>query len=158
MLFVTPWTAARPAPLSLGFSRQEYWSGLPRPPPGDPPSQGSSPRLVSPALAGGSFFTSATGVRSSEAMESGFLGVGAATQRCTPGCPRVPLCKRSCSDEGSHGRSKPQSALHSLGSSRSKGFRLPPVHSGPSSFVLVRKNQKQTLRELLAGGPPRPSG
>ena len=34
-LFVTPWTVARQAPLSMGFSRQEYWSGLPFPPPGE---------------------------------------------------------------------------------------------------------------------------
>ena len=34
-LFVTPWTVARPVPLSQGFSRQEYWSGLPFPPPGN---------------------------------------------------------------------------------------------------------------------------
>ena len=34
-LFVTPWTVARQVPLSMGFSRQEYWSGLPFPPPGD---------------------------------------------------------------------------------------------------------------------------
>ena len=34
-LFATPWTIAHQAPLSLGFSRQEYWSGLPFPPPGD---------------------------------------------------------------------------------------------------------------------------
>ena len=47
-LFVTPWTAARQAPLSLGFSRQEYWSGLPCPPPGDLPNPGIEPR--SPAL------------------------------------------------------------------------------------------------------------
>ena len=33
--FATPWTAARQAPLSVGFSRQEYWSALPGPPPGD---------------------------------------------------------------------------------------------------------------------------
>ena len=33
-LFVTPWTVAHQAPLSMGFSRQEYWSGLPCPPPG----------------------------------------------------------------------------------------------------------------------------
>ena len=46
--FVTPWTVAHQAPLSLGFSRQEYWSGLPRPPPGDLPSPGIEPR--SPAL------------------------------------------------------------------------------------------------------------
>ena len=36
-LFVTLWTVARQAPLSMGFSRQEHWSGLPRPPPGDLP-------------------------------------------------------------------------------------------------------------------------
>ena len=36
-LFVTPWTVARQAPLFLGFSKKEYWSGLPGPPPGDPP-------------------------------------------------------------------------------------------------------------------------
>ena len=36
-LFATPWTIAHQAPLSLGFSRQEYWSGLPCPPAGDPP-------------------------------------------------------------------------------------------------------------------------
>jgi len=45
-LFVTPWTAAHHAPLSMGFSRQEYWSGLPRPPPGDLPNQGSSRCLL----------------------------------------------------------------------------------------------------------------
>ena len=39
-LFVTPWTVARQAPLSMGFSRQEYWSELPGPPPGDLPNPG----------------------------------------------------------------------------------------------------------------------
>ena len=39
-LCVTPWTAARQAPLSMGFSRQEYWSGLPCPAPGDLPDPG----------------------------------------------------------------------------------------------------------------------
>ena len=37
---LTPWTAARQAPLSMGFSRQEYWSEFPFPPPGDLPSPG----------------------------------------------------------------------------------------------------------------------
>ena len=37
-LFVTPWTVACQAPLSMGFSRQEYWSGLPCLPPGDLPN------------------------------------------------------------------------------------------------------------------------
>ena len=52
--FVTPWTVARQAPLSVGFPRQEYWSGLPFPPPGDFPNPGID--STSPALAGG-FFT-----------------------------------------------------------------------------------------------------
>ena len=48
LLFVTPRTIACQAPLSMGFSRQEYWSGLPFPSPGDPPDPGTEPR--SPAL------------------------------------------------------------------------------------------------------------
>ena len=45
---VTPWTVARQVPLSMGFSRQEYWSGLPFPSPGDLLDPGIEPR--SPAL------------------------------------------------------------------------------------------------------------
>ena len=60
-LFATLCTVARQAPLSMGFSRQEYWSGLPCPPPGDLPDSGIEPvSLMSPALAGGFFTTSAT--------------------------------------------------------------------------------------------------
>ena len=47
-LFATPWTVAHQAPLSMGFSSQEYWSGLPIPPPGDLPKQKIKPR--SPVL------------------------------------------------------------------------------------------------------------
>ena len=43
-LFVTLWTIARQAPLCMGFSRQEYWSGLPCLPPGDLPNPGIKPR------------------------------------------------------------------------------------------------------------------
>ena len=50
-LFATPWTVAHQAPLSMGSSRQEYWSGLPFPPPGD---------LMSPALTGRFFSASTT--------------------------------------------------------------------------------------------------
>ena len=53
-LFVTPWAVAQQAPLSMGFSRQEYWSELPFPPPGDVPDPGIEPMY--PALAG-RFFT-----------------------------------------------------------------------------------------------------
>ena len=42
-LFATPWTVAHQAPLSMGFSRQEYWSGLPFPSPGDLPYPGIEP-------------------------------------------------------------------------------------------------------------------
>ena len=48
LLFATLWTIAHQAPLSMGFSGQEYWSGLPFPPPGDPPDPGIEPG--SPAL------------------------------------------------------------------------------------------------------------
>ena len=51
-LFATPWTVAHQAPLPMGFSRQEYWSRLPFPPPGDFLDPGIKPgSLVSPALA-----------------------------------------------------------------------------------------------------------
>ena len=60
-LFVTLWTIARQAPLFMGFSKQEYWSGLPCPPPGDLPHLGIKPgSLFSAALAGRFFTTSAT--------------------------------------------------------------------------------------------------
>ena len=50
-LFVTMWTIARQAPLSMGFSRQEYWSGLPCPPPGALPNRGIKPESPeAPAL------------------------------------------------------------------------------------------------------------
>ena len=43
-LFAIPWTASFQVPLSMGFSRQEYWSGLPFPSPGDLPNPGIEPR------------------------------------------------------------------------------------------------------------------
>ena len=64
-LFVTPWTIARQAPLSMGSSRQEYWGGWPRPPPGGLPDPGIGPvSLTSPALVTGSFTTSASSLSS----------------------------------------------------------------------------------------------
>ena len=60
-LFATPWTVAHQAPLSMGFSRQEYWSGLLCPPPGDlPDPEIKLESLMSPALASGFFTTSTT--------------------------------------------------------------------------------------------------
>ena len=61
LLFSTPWTVAWQAPLSMGFSRQEYWSGLPCPPPGDLPDPGIKPEsLMSPGLSGEFLTTSTT--------------------------------------------------------------------------------------------------
>ena len=52
----TLWTVAHQAPLSMGFSRQEYWSGLPCPPPGDLPD----PEIESASALSGRFFTTST--------------------------------------------------------------------------------------------------
>ena len=57
-LFVTSWTVACEAPLSMTYFQREYWTGLPFPPLGDLPNPGIKP--VSPALAGRFFTTSAT--------------------------------------------------------------------------------------------------
>ena len=58
-LFATPRAATRQAPLSMGFPRQEYWSELPLPSPGDLPDPGTE--SMSPALADGSFSTEPPG-------------------------------------------------------------------------------------------------
>ena len=59
-LFMTPWTVAKQAPMSVGFSRQEYWSELPCPPQGDLPNPEIKPQcLMFPALAVGFLTTSA---------------------------------------------------------------------------------------------------
>ena len=61
LLFATLRTVASQTPLSTGFSRQEHWSGLPCPPPGDLAGPGINQHLLmSPALAGGFFTTRAT--------------------------------------------------------------------------------------------------
>ena len=61
-LSATPWTIAHQAPLSMEFSRQEYWSGLPFPTPGDLSNPGIKPEdPVAPAEAGGFFTTEPPG-------------------------------------------------------------------------------------------------
>ena len=57
--FATPWTVTCQAPLTVGFSRQDYWSGFPFPPPGNLPDPGIQPTSV--ALAGGFFTTEPPG-------------------------------------------------------------------------------------------------
>ena len=60
--FATPWSVVLPAPLSVGFPRQEYWSGLPFPPPGGLPNPGLEP--MSPCIANGFFPTARAGFKS----------------------------------------------------------------------------------------------
>ena len=75
-LFMTLWTVAHQAPLSMGFSSQEHWSGLPRPPPGDLPKPGIEPvSLMSPALAGQFFTTSATWETLNESIPVGKINI-----------------------------------------------------------------------------------
>ena len=76
-LFVTPWTVALQAPLSMGFSRQEYLRGLPCHPPGDLPNPRIKP--VSPALAGG-FFTTEPPRKPVEAIQLGNSKEGVCSQ------------------------------------------------------------------------------
>ena len=76
-LFATLCSIAHQAPLSMGFSRKDYWSGLPCPPPGDLPNPGIKPAsLMSPALAGEFFTTSTT-------WETPTLGEGDTVQAIT---------------------------------------------------------------------------
>ena len=68
--FVTPWTVACQAPLSMGLSWQEYWSGLPFPSPGDLPDPGIE--TTSPALAGGFFTTVPPGKPKRNMLKAGY--------------------------------------------------------------------------------------
>ena len=56
-LFATPWAVALQAPLSMGLSWQEYWSGFPFPPPGDLPNSGIEPASPEAPILTGEFFT-----------------------------------------------------------------------------------------------------
>ena len=56
-LSANPWTVARQSPLSMGFSSQEYWSGLPCPPPGDLPGPEIEPVSLTPPAVADRFFT-----------------------------------------------------------------------------------------------------
>ena len=74
LLFVTSWTVAHQSPLFIGFPRQEYWSGLPFPPPGDLSDSWIKPMSpVSPALAGEFFTTEPPGKPSSLCLLKHYL-------------------------------------------------------------------------------------
>ena len=93
---MTPWTVARQAPLSMGFSRQEYCRGLPCPPPGDLPNSGIEPMsLASPALAGGFFTMSATWVARITILRVNLTCASTRISKCT-----VTLKQGSCGAPG----------------------------------------------------------
>ena len=80
---VTPWAVAQQAPLSMGFSRQEYWGGLPFSPPGDLPDPGMEPASISSfqnhiLMAGGQGGEEAEEGRTPDSVE-GFIACGLLT-------------------------------------------------------------------------------
>ena len=71
---MAPWTVARQAPLSMKFSRREYWSVLPLPTPGALPDPGIEPgSLASPALTGGFFTTELPGNPHNSEYKDGYI-------------------------------------------------------------------------------------
>ena len=99
-LFVTPWTVARWAPLSIKFSRQVYWKGLPCRPPGDLSDSGIEPR--SPTLQADSLLSESlgkpknTGVSSLSLLQGNF-----STQGSNPGPPHCRQILYQLSHQGS---------------------------------------------------------
>ena len=84
-LFATPWTVPCQAPLSMEFSRQEYWSGLPFPSPGDLPDPGIEPE--SPTLQGNCWPIWATREASRFSLSPGFVNLGSNLKTWSQ-CPR----------------------------------------------------------------------
>ena len=83
---MTPWTIAHKAPLSMGFSRQEYWNGLPCPPPGDLPNPGIEPK--SPALQADSLLSEPSGKPKNTGVGSlALLQGNCPTRGSNPGLP-----------------------------------------------------------------------
>ena len=83
----TPWTVAHQAPLSMGFPRQEYWSGLPFSSPGDLPDPGIKP--ASPPLAGGFLTTEPPGKPNTES--EGLLFIFIWVDQMLSHCPAHPV-------------------------------------------------------------------
>ena len=137
-LCATLWTVAHQAPLFTGFSRQEYWSGLPCPLPGDLPNPGIKPRSPSPpALAGGFFTTEPSGkpLNTFISMKGCEDEAALSTPYCLLGC--IPILRAS---------SSPRKKLF-LGKEEMKGLsQRPLLHLAGQSFHFqdspVRSNRK----------------
>ena len=132
-LFVTPWTTACQAPQSMGFPRQEHWSGFPFPSPGDLPDPGIEP--VSPALPADSLLLSHQGSHSSWANTFCFGGQGAQRAGACPGaaCPGASLGKRHTHAQWRPELSQSSPNTPSLGASNWVG----QVHLSPDKLRLA---------------------
>ena len=138
-LCATLWTVACQTPLSIGFSRPEYWSELPSPPPGDLPDPATEPMsLTPPALAGGFFTTELPGKPCGDL----FLNSTRLTQ-CRPSKPSRALTSRVfCRICSRRIRKWPGSLLTS--SCRLQQFRHNPAGNGGEA----RGQSAQAWREL----------
>ena len=140
--FVTPWTAACQAPLSLGFPRQEYWSGLPCPPPEDLPNPEIEPASL--ALAGKFFTTRATRLRKEtsnrKVLRTGDSQGGGRVKlpsSCTL-CPSHPLYKKFRQNlSANHANAVPSSPVQST---YNKRVRLPWRLGGREPFGQCRRH------------------
>ena len=136
-LFGTPWTVACQAPLSMGFSRQEYWSGLQFPPPGDLPNLGIEPAsLESPALAGRFFTTSTTWEALRRAKTKG------------PACPGNPKALGSLAELSEQGLDWTERLVCSL-----IGASLAGVGDGERALGDASSRRRHKLASLSPRGP-----
>ena len=83
LLFVTPRTLARQAPLPMKFSRQEYWSSLPFPPPGDLPNSGIKPTSLAPPALADEFFITVPNEGQKNMIQKVMEGFSRNTEFCT---------------------------------------------------------------------------
>ena len=137
-LFVTPWTVTHQAPLSMGFSRQESWSGLPFPSPGDLPDPGIEP--MSPALLGDFLLPLSLlgGPPSSESVFREKRWTGAASMQWTQCSDEIPACYGR--EGGAAAGCGPQEwARHRLASSTTT------VIDGPAAVVSLQFYNEDAL-------------
>ena len=126
--FAIPWIVAHQDHLSKGFSRQEYWSGLPFPPPGELPDPGIEPTSPTSPVLAGKFFISASpgkeGINDPQVVEAEFAGEEALS--CLMGAP------------GSSHRRPPPSSSSSL---------LPASHLSLGFEMFCSLPEKQLLQQ-----------
>ena len=163
-LFAIPWTIARQAPLSMGFSRQEYWSGLPCPPPGDLLDPGIKPG--SPALQADSLPLSHLGspltvesVQFSSVVSNSVWPHGLQHARLPCTLPTSRARSNSCPVVGNKGRLLPLKEKQSMTPQRStpkKQERSPYNEKGSSQTGLDTLDPKLSPSPFICKDPLAP--